>query len=183
MSDRSLFESDLDYVGADMANFSAVWKDCGFLEGSPPFLAVPTAGIGLVYLNGAHSYAYGNFQFNPASLKVTEVHANGLQKFLLNYAINFPSKVFGEVQSLSGGMRTRLSFGSKLLSIEGRAAGHTVSLDYVSRTEKAKLDVYATSRNTVNVSFLFARYQDSGGQPAGTTLAPSRAEELVRSLE
>ena len=36
---------------ADMANFTAVWKDCGFLKGSPPFLVVPKAGIGLVYLN------------------------------------------------------------------------------------------------------------------------------------
>jgi Matrixin len=166
-----------------MANFSAVWKDCGFLKGSPPFLVVPKAGIGLVYLNGAHSPdAYSHLQFNRANLSVTEVKANDLQKFLLQYAANFPSKAFSEVQSLSAGMRNTMAFGSKLLSIEGRVTGQTVSLDYISKTDKAKMDVYTITRNTVNISFLFVRCKDSQGQSTGTTLVPSYAEELTGIL-
>ena len=101
----------------------------------------------------------------------------------MRYTQNFPSDALGDVLSLAVGMQNTIQFGSTLLSVEGRVSGRTVSLDYVTKTDRAKMDVYASSRTSIAVSFRFARYQDAAGQmKGGTTLVPSYADELVRIL-
>jgi Matrixin len=166
------------------ANFSAVWKDCGFLAGTPPFLVIPREGIGLVYLNGVRSLDVNrNLKFDGGSLAVRPVSPSDLQRNLLRYARNFPSDALGDVLSLSIGMQNTIRFGSTLLAVEARVSGRTISLDYVAKADRAKMDVYASSRTTIAVSFRFARYQDATGQlKGGTTLVPSYADELVRIL-
>jgi len=80
-------------------------------------------------------------------------------------------------------MLNKMNFGSVLLAVEGSVSGSTSLLDYKSRANHAKLDVYTAKRRTVTVSFLFIRYQDDTGVlKAGTKLNPSYAEELVRVL-
>jgi len=171
------------------ASFSAVWQDSGFLSANPPslvvpLLVVPLEGIGLLYLNGVRSPdVRRDFKFDSTNLTVTPVHASDLRKTLMLYAENFPSNVLTDVLALHSGMLNKMNFGSVLLAVEGSVSGSTSLLDYKSRANHAKLDVYTAKRRTVTVSFLFIRYQDDTGVlKAGTKLDPSYAEELVRVL-
>jgi Matrixin len=166
------------------AGFSAVWQDSGFLNEMPPFLVVPLEGIGLLYLEGVRSPdVRRDFKFDGTNLTVTPVHASDLTKTLMLYADNFPQNVLTDVLALQSAMRSKMNFGSALLAVEGSISGSTSSLDYITRTGRAKLDVYTTKRRTVTVAFLFIRYQDdTGAMKAGTTFDPSYAEELVRVL-
>ncbi len=166
------------------ANFSAVWKDSGFLASVPPFLVVPRDGIGLVYLNGARSLnIQQDLKFDRANLSVTPVNATDIIRHLFRYSQNFPSKVHAEVLALAGGIRNSMDFGSVLLSIEGSVSGQTASLDYINKASRAKMDVYTAKPKTVAVSFRFIRYQNAAGEMrSGTALARRYAEELVEIL-
>ncbi len=166
------------------ANFSAVWKDSGFLASVPPFLVVPRDGIGLVYLNGVRSLnIQQDLKFDRANLSVTPVNATDIFRHLFRYSQNFPSKVHAEILALAGGIRNSMHFGSVLLSIEGSVSGQTASLDYINKASRAKMDVYAAKPRTVAVSFRFIRYQNAAGEMrSGTALARPYAEELVEIL-
>ncbi len=166
------------------ANFSAVWKDSGFLASVPPFLVVPRDGIGLVYLNGVRSLnIQQDLKFDRANLSVTPVNATDIIRHLFRYSQNFPSKVHAEILALAGGMRNSMHFGSVLLSIEGSVSGQTASLDYINKASRAKMDVYTAKPRTVAVSFRFIRYQNAAGEMrSGTALARRYAEELVEIL-
>jgi hypothetical protein len=167
------------------ASFSAVWKDCGFLEATPPFLVIPSEGIGLVYLNGVRSLnMVDDLKFDRTNLTVTAVNASDISRQLMLYSQNFPLRVRTDVLGLAGSIRNLTHFGrAVLLAIEGTVAGVTAAVDYVKSGSRAKLDVYTAKRRTVAVSFRFIRYQnDAKEMRGGTALAPPYAQELVGVL-
>lgn len=167
-----------------MASFTAIWKDSGLLSSMPPFLFVPWEGLGLVYLNGARSFDIRrDLRFDRRSLSVTAVSANDVSKHLLRYTHNFPPRLFADILALAGSVLTSIRFGSVLLSVESKVAGRTASLDYVGKTTRARMDVYAAGRRTVDVAFRFVRCQDDAGRMTGGTVhAPPYAAELIDVL-
>ncbi len=74
-----------------MVNFSAIWKDSGFLEATPPFLVIPYDGIGLAYLNGVRSLnMVDDLKFDRTNLSVTAVNANDISMYLVQYSQKLP---------------------------------------------------------------------------------------------
>jgi hypothetical protein len=165
-------------------HFAAVWKDSGILASMPPFLVVPLEGIGLVYLTGVRSLnIQQDLKFDRTSLSVTAVTAANITRHLMTYSENFPAKLRGDILKLTSGMLNSLQFGSTLLSVEGSVSGSVASLDYISKTARAKMDVLTAKRRKVDISFRFVRYLNEQGFPVkGTALTPSDAEGLVEIM-
>lgn len=163
------------------ANYSAIWKDCGFLNSAPPCLVVPYEGLSLVCLNGVRPFDVNrNLKFDRTNLTVKVVTRTDLLKQLMTYADNFPQTVRNEVMALSSQALNLIQFGSTLLSVEGSVAGSAAALDCVTRSFTARLDVITARRRKIAVSFRFVRYKDSAGQmTGGTSLDPVEAEKLL----
>jgi len=164
-----------------MANFAAVWRDSGFSTTVPPFLLVPYEGVSLVYLNGARSFnIQRDLKFPTENLTVKAVNPAEITRTLMTYSENFPSTLRNDVLALVVGMRNTILFGSVLLSVEASISGVTASLDYIGKPGGAKMDVFATRRRTIAISFRFVRYQDKAGfLKSGTGLTPPDAEGLL----
>lgn len=166
--------------------FSAVQPDGGdFQSGDPAFLIVPYEGAGLVFLDGVGSVdVRHDLRFDGTSLTVTPVRSTEIYPLLMTYSQNFPRRARDTVLALDIGLADRLFFGKTvLLSIQGSSYGKTISLDYVGRAGRAKMEVYTAKRRTASVSFRFIRYLDeSGSMAAGTKLLPTYAEELIGVL-
>lgn len=166
------------------ANYSAIWKDCGFLNSAPPCLVVPYEGLSLVCLNGVRPLDVNrDLKFDRTNLTVKVVAQAGLLNQFMIYAENFPQTVRDEVLALSSKALNLIQFGSTLLSVEGSVAGSAAALDCVSRSGTARLNVITVKRRKITVSFRFIRYRDSAGQMnGGTSKDPAEAEKLLEVM-
>jgi hypothetical protein len=164
-----------------MPAYSAIWKDCGFLGSTPPCLVVPYEGLGLVCLGGVRNVdVRRDLKFDRTSLDVSVVSPKEALMTLMIYSENFPQSVRSEILALTGSIWNLSQFGSTVLSVEGSFAGSSASLDYVSRSGTAKLDVVTVRRRRISVSFRYVRYRNSNGaMTGGTSRDPAEAEKLL----
>jgi hypothetical protein len=163
------------------ANYSAVWKDCGFFGSTPPCLIVPYEGLALVCLNGARPFDVNrDLRFDRTNLTVEVVSPAGVLNRLMIYADNFPQAVRSDVLALGSRLLNVIQFGSTVLSVEGSVTGSAAGLDCISRSGTARLDVVTVKRRKIGVAFRFIRYKDAAGQmKAGTSIDPAEAEKLL----
>lgn len=166
------------------ANYSAIWKECGFLGSTPPCLVVPYEGLSLVCLNGVRPFDVNrDLKFDRTNLTVKVVTPASVLNQLMTYAENFPQNMSNQILALGGNVRNLIQYGSTVLSVEGSVTGSATSLDCVSRSGTAKLDVVTVKRRTIGVAFRFFRYLDGAGQmKAGTSLEPAEADKLLEVM-
>ena len=100
-----------------MAGYSGLWKDCGFLSGSPPCLVVPYEGLGLVCLGGLrHLDIRRDLKFDRTSLDVSVVSPKDALMKLMTYSENFPHSLRSEILGLTGSIWNLTQFGSTVLA-------------------------------------------------------------------
>jgi hypothetical protein len=165
-------------------NYSAIWKDFGFLSATnsaSPYLIVPYKGFSLVCLNGVRPFDVNrDLKFDRTNLTAKVVASADVLRRLMIYAENFPRTVRNEVLALGSTALNLIQSGSTLLSVEGSIAGSVTTLDCVSRSGRARLDVITAKRRKIAVSFRFVRYKGSAGQmTGGTSMDPATAENLL----
>ena len=102
------------------ANYSAIWKDCGFLGSTPPCLVVPYEGLSLVCLNGVRPFDVNrDLNFDRTNLTVKVVTPASVLNQLMTCAENFPQSVSDQILALGGNVRNLIQYGSPVLSVEG----------------------------------------------------------------